>query len=59
MSVHLLGVRDGSRENVPHPGDAAHKGALVLVGMGIRHLYSVTASKYCSCAPCGDLWRLT
>ena len=42
MSAHLLGVRDGDRENVPHPGDAAHKGALVLAGTAIWHLYSVT-----------------
>ena len=35
MSVHLLGVRDGGRENVSHPGDAAHKDALVLAGTGI------------------------
>ncbi|KAG0725344.1 hypothetical protein GWK47_038777 [Chionoecetes opilio] len=25
-----MDVRDSGRENVPHPGDAAHKGALVL-----------------------------
>ncbi|KAG0727150.1 hypothetical protein GWK47_035250 [Chionoecetes opilio] len=30
LCVHLLDVRDGGRENVPHPGDAAHKAALVL-----------------------------
>ncbi|KAG0726696.1 Ectonucleoside triphosphate diphosphohydrolase 5 [Chionoecetes opilio] len=32
LCVHLLDVRDSGRENVPHPGDAAHKGALVLAG---------------------------
>ena len=58
LSVHHLSVRDGDRKNVPHSGDAAPKGALVLAGMGIQRLNTVTTSDHRSRAPYGNSWRL-